>query len=167
MYMKKILCLLYLLSIFCFSHAQNENTYLEQKIDSTLSGMTIREKAGQLNQLDGRGTIENLKILIRKGEIGSVMNVTEPEIVNELQEIAYKQSRTGIPLVFTRDVVHGFKTMLPIPLGQAATFHPKLIQKGARIAAIEATEHGVRWSFAPMIDISRDARWGRIAERRT
>ena len=100
--MKKILCLLYLLSIFCFSHAQNENTYLEQKIDSTLSGMTIREKAGQLNQLDGRGTIENLKILIRKGEIGSVMNVTEPEIVNELQEIAYKQSRTGIPLVFTR-----------------------------------------------------------------
>ena len=63
MYMKKILCLLYLLSIFCFSHAQNENTYLEQKIDSTLSGMTIREKAGQLNQLDGRGTIENLKIL--------------------------------------------------------------------------------------------------------
>ena len=164
MYMKKILCLLYLLSIFCFSHAQNENTYLEQKIDSTLSGMTIREKAGQLNQLDGRGTIENLKILIRKGEIGSVMNVTEPEIVNELQEIAYKQSRTGIPLVFTRDVVHGFKTMLPIPLGQAATFHPELIQKGARIAAIEATEHGVRWSFAPMIDISRDARWGRIAE---
>lgn len=164
MYMKKILCLLYLLSIFCFSHAQNENTYLKQKIDSTLSGMTIREKAGQLNQLDGRGTIENLKILIRKGEIGSVMNVTEPEIVNELQEIAYKQSRTGIPLVFTRDVVHGFKTMLPIPLGQAATFHPELIQKGARIAAIEATEHGVRWSFAPMIDISRDARWGRIAE---
>ena len=134
MYMKKILCLLYLLSIFCFSHAQNENTYLEQKIDSTLSGMTIREKAGQLNQLDGRGTIENLKILIRKGEIGSVMNVTEPEIVNELQEIAYKQSRTGIPLVFTRDVVHGFKTMLPIPLGQAATFHPELIQKGARIS---------------------------------
>ena len=164
MYMKKILCLLYLLSIFCFSHAQNENTYLEQKIDSTLSGMTIREKAGQLNQLDGRGTIENLKILIRKGEIGSVMNVTEPEVVNELQEIACKQSRTGIPLVFTRDVVHGFKTMLPIPLGQAATFHPELIQEGARIAAIEATEHGVRWSFAPMIDISRDARWGRIAE---
>ena len=105
MYMKKILCLLYLLSIFCFSHAQNENTYLEQKIDSTLSGMTIREKAGQLNQLDGRGTIENLKILIRKGEIGSVMNVTEPEIVNELQENRLQTNqRTGIPMVFTRDV---------------------------------------------------------------
>lgn len=165
MHMKKKLCLLYLLlSIFCLSHAQNETKDWEQKIDSVLSRMTVREKVGQLNQLDGRGTIENLKILIQKGEIGSVMNVTDPEVVNELQKIACKQSRTGIPLVFTRDVVHGFKTMLPIPLGQAATFHPNLIQEGARIAAIEATEHGVRWSFAPMIDISRDARWGRIAE---
>lgn len=162
--MKKNLCLLYLLSIFCYSYAQNENLNLEQKIDSTLSKMTIREKIGQLNQLDGRGTIEDLKVIIRKGEIGSVMNVTEPKVVNELQKIACEQSRTGIPLVFTRDVVHGFKTMLPIPLGQAATFNPELIQKGARVAAIEATEHGVRWSFAPMIDISRDARWGRIAE---
>lgn len=162
--MKKNLCLLYLLSIFCYSHAQNENLNLEQKIDSTLSKMTIREKIGQLNQLDGRGTIEDLKVIIRKGEIGSVMNVTEPKVVNELQKIACEQSRTGIPLIFTRDVVHGFKTMLPIPLGQAATFNPELIQEGARVAAIEATEHGVRWSFAPMIDISRDARWGRIAE---
>lgn len=162
--MKKNLCLLYLLSIFCYSHAQNEKLNLEQKIDSTLSKMTIREKIGQLNQLDGRGTIEDLKVIIRKGEIGSVMNVTEPKVVNELQKIACEQSRTGIPLIFTRDVVHGFKTMLPIPLGQAATFNPELIQEGARVAAIEATEHGVRWSFAPMIDISRDARWGRIAE---
>lgn len=162
--MKKNLCLLYLLSIFCYSHAQNENRNLEQKIDSTLSKMTIREKIGQLNQLDGRGTIEDLKVIIRKGEIGSVMNVTEPKVVNELQKIACEQSRTGIPLIFTRDVVHGFKTMLPIPLGQAATFNPELIQEGARVAAIEATEHGIRWSFAPMIDISRDARWGRIAE---
>lgn len=162
--MKKNLCLLYLLSIFCYSHAQNENLNLEQKIDSTLSKMTIREKIGQLNQLDGRSTIEDLKVIIRKGEIGSVMNVTEPKVVNELQKIACEQSRTGIPLIFTRDVVHGFKTMLPIPLGQAATFNPELIQEGARVAAIEATEHGVRWSFAPMIDISRDARWGRIAE---
>ena len=128
--MKKKLYLLYLLSICCFSHAQDKQ--LEQQIDSTLSRMTIQEKIGQLNQLDGRGNIEQLKILIRKGEIGSVMNVTEPEIVNELQEIACKQSRMGIPLVFTRDVVHGFKTMLPIPLGQAATFNPELVEKGAR-----------------------------------
>lgn len=160
--MKKNLCLLYLLSICGISFAQHK--YPEQKIDSLIAQMTIREKIGQLNQLDGRGTIEELKVQIRKGDIGSVMNVTEPKIVNELQKIACEESRTGIPLVFTRDVVHGFKTMLPIPLGQAATFNPNLIQQGARVAAIEATEHGVRWSFAPMIDISRDARWGRIAE---
>ena len=92
------------------------------------------------------------------------MNVTDPKVVNELQEIACKESQTGIPLVFTRDVVHGFKTMLPIPLGQAATFNPELVEQGARMAAVEATEHGVRWSVAPMIDISRDSRWGRIAE---
>ena len=97
MYMKKNWCLLYLLSIFCFSHAQNKNTYLEQKIDSTLSSMTIREKVGQLNQLDGRGTIENLKVLIRKGEIGSVMNVTEPEVVNELQDVNKNRKARVIP----------------------------------------------------------------------
>ena len=162
--MKKHLYIIALLSIFCSPSiwAQSKNT--EQEIDSILSTMTLREKVGQLNQLDGRGTIEELKILIRKGDIGSVMNVTDPHVVNELQAIACKHSRTGIPLVFTRDVVHGFKTMLPIPLGQAATFNPELVRQGANVAALEATEHGVRWSFAPMIDISRDARWGRIAE---
>ena len=160
--MKKYLYIIILLLITYPSHGQVKN--IEQRIDSILSSMTLKEKIGQLNQLDGRGTIEELKVLIRKGEIGSVMNVTDAKVVNELQEIACKESRTGIPLVFTRDVVHGFKTMLPIPLGQAATFNPELVEKGARVAAIEATEHGVRWSFAPMIDISRDARWGRIAE---
>ncbi len=160
--MKKYLYITLLLSSFCIAHGQNKNT--EQKIDSILSNMTIGEKIGQLNQLDGRGTIEELKVLIRKGEIGSVMNVTDPNVVNELQRIACNESPTGIPLVFTRDVVHGFKTMLPIPLGQAATFNSELVRQGARVAAVEATEHGVRWSFAPMIDISRDARWGRIAE---
>lgn len=151
-----------LLSVGYSVYGQNRD--IDQKIDSILSQMTIKERIGQLNQLDGRGTIEELKVLIRKGEIGSVMNVTDPKVVNELQEIACEESRTGIPLVFTRDVVHGFKTMLPIPLGQAATFNPELVEQGARMAAVEATEHGVRWSFAPMIDISRDARWGRIAE---
>lgn len=160
--MKKSICFITLLFSLCFSYAGQRN--VEQKIDSILSGMSIREKVGQLNQLDGRGTIEELKTLIRKGEIGSVMNVTDPKVVNALQKLACEESPTGIPLVFTRDVVHGFKTMLPIPLGQAATFNPALVRQGARIAAVEATEHGVRWSFAPMIDISRDARWGRIAE---
>lgn len=160
--MKRYISILLLFYLYSAAYGQAKN--IEQKIDSVLSKMTVREKVGQLNQLDGRGTIEELKVLIRKGDIGSVMNVTDPRVVNELQAIACKESRTGIPLVFTRDVVHGFKTMLPIPLGQAATFNPKLVQQGARVAAVESTEHGVRWSFAPMIDISRDARWGRIAE---
>src|SRR5690606_27594109 len=97
-------------------------------------------------------------------EVGSLMNITDPKVVNELQKVAYSESNTGIPLIFTRDVVHGFKTMLPIPLGQAATFHTDRVKEGSRVAAIEATEHGIRWAFAPMIDISRDALWGRIAE---
>lgn len=160
--MKKSICFIALLLSLCFSYARQRD--VEQKIDSILSGMTIREKVGQLNQLDGRGTIEELKTIIRRGEIGSVMNVTQPEVVNMLQKLACEESRTGIPLVFTRDVVHGFKTMLPIPLGQAASFNPDLVRQGAAMAAVEATEHGVRWSFGPMIDISRDARWGRIAE---
>lgn len=137
---------------------------IEERIDSILSKMSISEKVGQLNQLDGRGNIEELKKMILNGKVGSVMNVTDPNVVNELQHIACSSSRTNIPLIFTRDVVHGFKTIFPIPLGQAATFDCNLVEECARIASIEATEHGVRWAFAPMIDISRDPRWGRIAE---
>ena len=164
--MKKHITILFLLFV-CFLSYGQQGQNIEKKIDSLLSGMTLQEKIGQLNQLDGRGihgTIEQLKAQIRKGEMGSLMNITDPKVLNDLQEVACKQSRTGIPLIFTRDVVHGFKTILPIPLGQAATFNPALIEQAARMAAIEATEHGIRWSFAPMIDISRDARWGRIAE---
>ncbi len=164
--MKKHLYILFLLSVLFPVYGWSQQI-AEQKIETVLSKMTIRERIGQLNQLDGRGihgTVEQLKELVRKGEVGSLMNITDPKVINQLQEAACKESRTKVPLIFTRDVVHGFKTMLPIPLGQAATFNPDLIKEGARIAAIEATEHGIRWSFAPMIDISRDARWGRIAE---
>lgn len=163
---KKLYIIICLLILIHYSYGQ-QRLEIDREIEAMLSTMTLREKAGQLNQLDGRGmhgTTEQLKELIRKGEVGSLMNITDPKVVNELQKVACKESRTGIPLIFTRDVIHGFKTMLPIPLGQAATFHPGLVKEGARIAAVEATEHGIRWAFAPMIDISRDARWGRIAE---
>lgn len=164
--MKTYLHILFLLSAFFPVRGQPQQT-TDQKIETVLSKMTMREKIGQLNQLDGRGihgTVKQLKELVRKGEVGSLMNITDPKVINQLQEVACKESHTKVPLIFTRDVVHGFKTMLPIPLGQAASFNPDLVKEGARIAAIEATEHGIRWSFAPMIDISRDARWGRIAE---
>lgn len=164
--MKSFLSVLFLVSVSYLAKAQQDQQIV-QKINAILSKMTIAEKIGQLNQLDGRGihgTIDELKVLVAKGRLGSLMNITDPKITNELQVVALKESRTGIPLIFTRDVVHGFKTMLPIPLGQAASFNTKLVKEGAHMAAVEATEHGIKWSFAPMIDIVRDARWGRIAE---
>ena len=101
---------------------------------------------------------------LRAGSIGSVINIVDVDAVNELQRIAVEESRLGIPLLVGRDVIHGFKTVFPIPLGQAATWNPELAREGARIAALEAATSGVNWTFAPMIDISRDPRWGRIAE---
>lgn len=93
-----------------------------------------------------------------------MLNVTNPDMVNQIQEIAMKKSRLGIPVLMSRDVIHGYKTIFPIPLGQAATFNPLIVEEGARVAAVEASADGIRWTFAPMIDVSRDARWGRMAE---
>ena len=108
--------------------------------------------------------IEDLSNLIKKGEVGSILNEIDPVRINALQRVAMEESRMGIPLMMARDVIHGFKTIFPIPLGQAASFNPDIVEIGARIAAIEASSVGIRWTFAPMIDISRDPRWGRIAE---
>lgn len=136
----------------------------EQKIDDLLSKMTLEEKIGQMNQLTGIGLSDDMKGQIRNGSVGSILNELDAKTINELQRVAVEESRLGIPLVFARDVIHGFKTIFPIPLGQAASWNPQLAEDGARVAAIEATSVGIRWTFAPMIDVSRDARWGRIAE---
>ena len=126
--------------------------------------MTLQEKIGQMNQLSPFGGLEEMAGLIREGNVGSLLNLTDPELVNKAQRIAVEESRLGIPLLMSRDVIHGYKTIFPIPLGQAATFNPQLVEDGARVAAVEASADGIRWTFAPMIDISRDPRWGRIAE---
>ena len=139
----------------------------ERYISDLLQRMTLAEKIGQMNQLSGRGdarSFEELVEQVRQGRIGSLLNVTDTAQVRRLQEVAVSESRLGIPLLFARDVIHGYRTIFPIPLGQAATFHPQAVQEAARIAAIEATADGIRWTFAPMIDVARDARWGRIAE---
>lgn len=139
----------------------------ERYISDLLGRMTLAEKIGQMNQLSGRGdarTFDELAEQVRQGRIGSLLNVTDTALVRRLQEVAVRQSRLGIPLLFARDVIHGYRTIFPIPLGQAATFHPQAVQEAARIAAIEASADGIRWTFAPMIDVARDARWGRIAE---
>ncbi len=137
---------------------------IEQKIETLLSRMTLEEKLGQMNQISSYGKIEDMSGLIRKGEVGSILNEVDPARVNALQRVAVEESRLGIPLLMARDVIHGFKTIFPIPLGQAASFDPQVAEDGARVAAIEASSVGIRWTFAPMIDVSRDPRWGRIAE---
>ena len=135
---------------------------IDQRVDSLLALMTLDEKIGQLYQVSGTST--QVEEMIRQGKIGSVLNEVDPAMVNKLQKIAREESRLGIPLIIGRDVIHGFKTIFPIPLGMAATWNPELIEKGAAVAASEAASVGIRWTFAPMLDVSRDARWGRIAE---
>lgn len=141
-----------------------ETNQIEDRVESLLSRMTLEEKIGQMNQLNGRNPDEKLMSRIRNGEVGSLLNIEQPELINEIQRIALEESRLGIPLLIARDVIHGYKTIFPIPLGQAASFNPSIVGTGARVAAREATQDGIRWTFAPMMDISRDPRWGRIAE---
>ena len=150
-------------SLMGCSQPQDKNTEIENKVETLLHKMTLEEKLGQMNQLSP-WDFEDLAKRVRKGEVGSILNVVNPEEVNKIQKIAVEESRLGIPLIVSRDVIHGYKTIFPIPLGQAATFNPEIIKEGARVAAIEASADGIRWTFAPMIDVARDPRWGRIAE---
>ena len=139
---------------------------VEGRVADLLGRMTLEEKIGQMNQVhaEGPAELEALREAIRRGRIGAVINQVDPALVNDLQRIAVEESRLGIPLLNGRDVIHGFRTVMPIPLGQAATWNPDVVREGARVAALEAAAAGVNWTFAPMLDISRDPRWGRIAE---
>lgn len=141
-----------------------QDAAIEKRVEAILSKMTLEEKIGQMNQISSYGNIEDMRALIKKGEVGSILNEVDPIRINALQHVAMEESRLGIPLLMARDVIHGFKTIFPIPLGQAASFDPQVAHDGARVAAVEASSVGIRWTFAPMIDIARDPRWGRIAE---
>ena len=148
---------------------------LDERVDSLLAEMTLEEKVGQLTQSNGiggepTGNTENLVAdsalfeLISTGQLGSILNEVNVATVNEFQRIAVDKTRLGIPLIIGRDVIHGFRTIFPIPLGQAATWNPEMVEAACTVAAREARSSGVRWTFAPMVDIARDPRWGRIAE---
>ena len=158
--MKKLISLL-LIACPLFAFAQNT---IDERVEEILGRMTIEDKIGQLNQMDGRRDIEKIKAEIRQGTLSSIMNIVDPSVTDELQRIAVEESPSRIPILFARDVVHGFNTVLPIPLGMAASWDDELIEAAARNTALEATERGIRWAFAPMMDIARDPRWGRIAE---
>uniref|UniRef100_UPI00321672CB beta-glucosidase BglX n=1 Tax=uncultured Draconibacterium sp. TaxID=1573823 RepID=UPI00321672CB len=150
----------------CLNQHAGREGMNDKKIHDLIKQMTLEEKIGQMQQISGfNGQIpDHLKQDIIDGKIGSIINEVDVKTINEMQRIALEESRLGIPLIIGRDVIHGFKTVFPIPLGQAATWNPELVKKSAGVAAKEAWSSGVNWTFAPMIDISRDARWGRIAE---
>ena len=133
-------------------------------IDDLLSRMTLEEKIGQMNQLDPSWNAEEKEALIREGKVGSIFNIVGAKEVNRLQRMAVEETRLGIPLVAARDVIHGFKTIYPIPLGQGATWNPELIEQAAQATAKEAYQYGIRWAFSPMVDVAHDPRWGRVAE---
>ncbi|WP_405226139.1 glycoside hydrolase family 3 N-terminal domain-containing protein [Lentisalinibacter sediminis] len=137
-----------------------------RRVGALLAEMTLDEKIGQMSQINGGESYihDYLADGLRAGRVGSVLNEVDVDTVNELQRIAVEESRLGIPLLIGRDVIHGFRTIFPIPLGQAASWNPELAAECAAIAAREAAAAGINWTFAPMIDIARDARWGRIAE---
>jgi len=148
------------------SHSQRP-TNVEQRVDALLSQMTLAEKLGQLQQLDGESDgnfrPEHLE-LIRKGLLGSTLNVRGAQRTNQVQRVAMTESRLKIPVLFGFDVIHGYRTIFPIPLAEASSWDPALAERSAAVAAQEANNAGVRWTFAPMLDIARDPRWGRITE---
>ncbi len=137
---------------------------VERQIDKLLAKMTLAEKIGQMNQVSAGGDVSRYAESLRNGQVGSILNEVDPARINEFQRITVEESRLGIPLLVGRDVIHGFHTVFPIPLGLAATFDPELVEEGARVAAAEAVAQGIRWTFSPMLDIARDPRWGRMAE---
>ena len=138
----------------------------DMRAEKKLAQMTLDEKIGQMSQLDIGyfSDSEQLKKAVRDGRCGSLLNFQGAEQVNEIQHIAVEESRLGIPLIIGRDVIHGYRTIFPIPLGMAASWNPAIVKQAFRISAIEASSQGISWTFAPMIDITWDPRWGRIAE---
>lgn len=143
---------------------------LDARVESILKSMTLEEKVGQLVQYSagqptGPGTgRSDYDDMIARGQVSSLFNVVDPKLINRYQKIAMEKSRLHIPILFGLDVIHGFKTEFPIPLGLASTWDPSIVEKVSRVAARESAAGGIRWTFSPMVDIARDARWGRMAE---
>jgi beta-glucosidase len=143
---------------------------MDRFLDSLLGRMTLEEKLGQLNQPAGPGSNTGPTARagtvaeIQAGRIGSFLGVYGAAHTRDLQRVAVEKSRLGIPLLFAHDVIHGFRTIFPVPLAEAASWDPEAVERSARIAAVEATAHGVHWTYAPMVDIARDPRWGRVVE---
>ena len=155
---------------FLFSTRFLAQSNAEKFVDNLISQMTLEEKVGQLNQynddINHTGPMtkdDDKKNQIKNGGVGSMLNTMGVKNTRTMQELAM-QSRLKIPMLFGQDVIHGFRTTFPIPLGETATWDMDLLEKSARIAATEAAAFGIHWTFAPMVDIGRDPRWGRVME---
>ncbi|MCC8199188.1 MAG: beta-glucosidase BglX [Tannerellaceae bacterium] len=150
--------------------AQYDHPQMDRFIDELMSQMTLEEKLGQLNLpssgdiVTGQAQSSDIGEKIKNGQVGGLFNIKGVEQIREVQRVAVEESRLGIPLLFGMDVIHGYETMFPIPLGLAATWDMEAVEQSARIAAIEASADGICWTFSPMVDISRDPRWGRFSE---
>ena len=169
-----IMSIMSIMTVSTINAQQKLNPEIEKKIDVLMSKMTLEEKVGQMNQYNGfwdvtgpapvGGTAEQKYENIKKGLVGSMLTVRGVKEVKAVQKIAVEQTRLGIPLIIGFDVIHGYKTLSPIPLAEAASWDLKAIEKSAEIAASEAAASGINWTFGPMMDISKDARWGRVME---
>jgi beta-glucosidase len=157
-------------SIPSISTTTTDEVRMNAFVDDLLSRMTLEEKCGQLTMMPGRWNNTGPVVAqgglddVRAGRVGSFLSVYGVEMTRQLQEVAVKESRLGIPLLFSHDVIHGFRTIFPAPLAQASSWDPEAVGEAAHIAAVEASACGIQWTYAPMIDIARDARWGRIVE---
>ena len=170
----KLVLILFFVSGTIVNHSQViPEEIISARVDSVLSLMTLEEKIGQLNQFSyGSGWGPTVKVqissqyheMINEGKIGSFLNATGAELTYELQKIAVSESRLKIPILFGYDVIHGFKTIFPVPLAEASSFDPEIVEVSARYQALESSSVGIHWTFTPMVDIARDPRWGRIVE---
>ncbi|MFL9836217.1 beta-glucosidase BglX [Flavobacterium sp. ST-75] len=168
--MKKIITVVLALLAGLPSVAQQRNTEMDNFIDNLMDKMTLDEKIGQLNLpsegdiITGLGSNSNIAEKIRKGQVGGMFNIKGADKIREIQKIVVEESRMKIPMLFGMDVIHGYETVFPIPLGLACTWDMDAIEQSARIGAIEASANGINWTFSPMVDIARDPRWGRVSE---
>ena len=171
---KSIYTLLVLLFVVSCQKTVDLDNDKEEFINDLISKMTLAEKAGQMNQYNGfwdatgpmpEGDYQKKRYNeLKNGQVGSMLNVIGVDEIRALQKIAVEETRLGIPLIFGHDVIHGYKTIFPIPLAESSSWDLDLMEKSARVAATEASADGLNWTFAPMVDISRDARWGRVME---
>jgi beta-glucosidase len=168
--MQLVKCLVLILSIFIHVLGQapvRPADNVSKRAAALVAQMTLEEKVGQLNQLFHISQLmkpETVEPSIREGKVGSLLFVTDAATINRFQKVAVEQSRLKIPLLFAFDVIHGFRTIFPVPLAMASSWDPSLVEQAQTVAAREARAVGIRWTFAPMVDIARDPRWGRIVE---